>query len=155
MSGKVHSKAVEMWEDLPRSSRPSTSSTEVNIAKVQEIVTKNRHLSLRDIAAALSVSHESLRTILNDCFGMKRVAAGLIPKELNFLQKLNLVQAKNSTNIIEQPSYSLNIAPEKMFPFPKLKFRKMRLKTVLMIGLFLGIISEGAYFEGDKINFDE
>ena len=33
-------------EDLPRSDRPSTSSTEVNIAKVKEMVTENCHLSL-------------------------------------------------------------------------------------------------------------
>ena len=40
-------------EDLPHSGRPSTSSTEVNIAKVKEMVTENRHLSLREIAAKL------------------------------------------------------------------------------------------------------
>jgi len=38
------------------------------------------------------VSHESIRTILNDCLGMKRVAARLVPKDLNFLQKLNRVR---------------------------------------------------------------
>ena len=70
-------------EDLPRSSRPSTSSTEVNVAKVKEMVTENRHLSLREIAADLSVSHESIRTILNDCLGMKRVAARLVPKTIS------------------------------------------------------------------------
>ena len=36
-------------------------------------------------AAKLSVSHELIRTILNDCFGMKRVAARLVLKDLNFL----------------------------------------------------------------------
>ena len=77
-----------MVEDLPRPGRPSMSSTEVNIAKVKEMVTENRHLSLREITAELSVSHESIRTILNDFFGMKRVAARLVPKDLNFLQKL-------------------------------------------------------------------
>ena len=66
---------------MPRSGRPSTSSTEVNIAKVKEMVTENRHLSLREIAAELSVSHESIRSILNDCLGMKHVAARLVPKD--------------------------------------------------------------------------
>ena len=55
----------DVVEELPRSGRPSTSSTEINIAKVKEMVTENRHLSLREIAAELSVSHESIRTILN------------------------------------------------------------------------------------------
>ena len=90
-------------EYFPRSGQPSTLSTKVNIAKVKELVTENRNLRLREIVAKLSVSHESIRTILNDCLGMKRVAARLVPKDLNFLQKLNRVKAKNSTNIIEQP----------------------------------------------------
>ena len=92
-----------MVEYFPRSGQPSTLSTKVNIAKVKELVTENRNLRLREIVAKLSVSHESIRTILNDCLGMKRVAARLVPKDLNFLQKLNRVKAKNSTNIIEQP----------------------------------------------------
>jgi len=56
------------------------------------MVTENRHLSLREIATELSVSHESIRTIVHDCLGMKRVAARLVPKDLNFLQKLNRVK---------------------------------------------------------------
>ena len=82
----------DVVEDLPRSGRPSTSSTEVNIAKVKKMVTKNRHLILRKIAAERSVSHELIRTILNDCLGMKRVTARLVPEDLNFLQKLNRVK---------------------------------------------------------------
>ena len=70
-----------MLEDLPRSGRPSTSLTEVNMAKVKEMVNENRHLNLREIAAEISVSLESIRTILNDCLGMKRVAARLVPKD--------------------------------------------------------------------------
>ena len=71
----------DLVEDLPRSGRPSTSSAEVNIAKVKEMVTVNHHLSLREIAAELSMSPESIRTILNDCLGIKRVAAGLVSKD--------------------------------------------------------------------------
>ena len=85
MSGTVHSEAVEVWGDLPRSGRPSTPSTELNIAKVKEMVTENRHLRLREIAAELSVSHESIPTILNDCLGMKCFAARLVSKDLKFL----------------------------------------------------------------------
>ena len=72
----MHSKAVEKW----RSGQPSTSSTEVNNAKVKGMP-ENRHLSLREIAAKLSVSHKSIRAILNDCLGKKRVAARLVPKD--------------------------------------------------------------------------
>ena len=102
-------------EDFPRSGRPSTSSTEVIIAKVKGMVTENRHLSLREISAELSVSHKSIRTILNDCLSMKRVVAQLVPKDLNFQQKLDRVKAKNSTNIIEQPPHSPDMAPADFF----------------------------------------
>ena len=67
------------------------------------------------------MSHESIRTILSDFLGMKRVAARLVPNDLNFLQKLNRVKAKNSTNIIEQPLYSPDTAPVAFILFPKLK----------------------------------
>ena len=72
--------ARDVVEDLSRCGLSSTSSTQVNIAKVKEMVTENRYLSLREIGAELSVYHESIRTILNDCLGMKSVAARLVPK---------------------------------------------------------------------------
>ena len=88
---------------------------------MKKIVTENRHLSLRQIAAKLSVSRESICTILNDCLGIKRVAARLVPKDLNFLKRLNRIKAKNSTNVIEQPPYSPAMAPAVFFLFTKLK----------------------------------
>lgn len=84
---KAFQSGRESVEDLPRSGRPSTSSTEQNVEKVKEIVNENRHASLRKIAHDLNMSHESVRTILTDILGMRRVAARLVPKELNFLQK--------------------------------------------------------------------
>ena len=78
----------DVVEDLPRCGRPSTTSIEVNMAKVKEIVTENHHLCLREIFAELAVSHESIRTILNDCLSMKRVAARLVPKD--HLSRLSL-----------------------------------------------------------------
>ena len=66
--------------------RPSTSSTDENIVKVKEMVMENRCSSLREIALDLDMSHESIRTILVDVLGMRRIAERLVPKELNFLQ---------------------------------------------------------------------
>ena len=45
------------------------------------MVTENCYLSLREIAAELSVSRESIRTILNDSLGTKRVATRLVLKD--------------------------------------------------------------------------
>ena len=53
----------DVVEDLPRSGWPSTSLTEAYIVKVKEMMIENSLLSLREIAAELSVSHESIPTI--------------------------------------------------------------------------------------------
>lgn len=83
---KAFKSGGDVMEDLPRSGRPSTSATEGNIAKVKEIVTENPHSTLKEIAAELSITHESIRTILTNHLGMKHVAARLVPNF--FLQKL-------------------------------------------------------------------
>ena len=77
----------EILVDIPRSRRPWTSSTDENIEKVKEIVLGNRHSSLREIAHDLNISHDSVRSIFIDILGKRRVAARLVPKELNFFQK--------------------------------------------------------------------
>ena len=108
----------DVVEDSSRSGRPSTSSTEVNIAKVKELVSENRHLSSREKAAKLSASHESICTILNDCLDMKRVASHKAIIVNEFL-------AKNSTNIIEQSPYTPDMVPKL-----KLPFRGTRLQSI-------------------------
>ena len=71
---------------MSRSGRPSTSSTDENIEKVKEIVLDNRHFGLREIDRDIDISHESVRSILVDILGMRRVAARFISKEFNFLR---------------------------------------------------------------------
>ena len=105
-------------EDLPCSGRSSTSPTKVNIAKVKEMVTENRHLSLREIAAELFVSHESIHTILNDCLGIVSHHDNA-PSHKAII--VNEFLSKNSTNIIEQPPYSPDMGPVDFFLFPNLK----------------------------------
>jgi hypothetical protein len=67
---KAFKSGRDVMEDLHRSGRPSTSATEVNIAKVKEIVSGNPYSTLRQIAAELFVSLESIRTILTNHLGM-------------------------------------------------------------------------------------
>ncbi|XP_050317891.1 protein GVQW3-like [Bactrocera neohumeralis] len=76
----------EEVNDLPRSGRPSTSSTEENVDKIKEMVLENR---LREIAQIMDLSHETARHILVDVLGMRKVATRLVSKDLNFLQKVN------------------------------------------------------------------
>ena len=52
---------------------------------MKEII--RHYYSLRNIAREVHISQESLRSILVDILGMRRVSALIVPKELNFLQK--------------------------------------------------------------------
>ena len=85
----------DMVEDLPRSGRPSTSSTEVSIAKVKRLFGHDTPCCSTSSEISDAPSHK-----------------GIIVNE--FL-------ARNSTNIIEQPPYSPDMAPADFFLFPKLK----------------------------------
>lgn len=80
-------KGRSLVKDLPRSGRPSTASTEENVEKVEKIVLENRHVSLREIASEVDISYGSAEHIVLDILGMRRVAAKLVPKDLNFIQK--------------------------------------------------------------------
>ena len=84
--------------------------------------------------------------------------------------------AKNKTVIMPQPPYSPDLAPVEFFLFPKLeipmkakrfatiedrscwRYLKARFRSLSRIGKNAGIsvlISEGGYFEGDKIVIDK
>ncbi|KOC59845.1 Putative uncharacterized protein FLJ37770 [Habropoda laboriosa] len=110
---KAFKEGREEIQDLPRFSRPSTVSTGENIEKIKKMVIENRRVSVREVAHEVEMSHMSVRNILTEVLGMRRVAARLVPKELNFLQK---------------------------------EHRKVIAEDYA---------SDGAYFEGDKINLDE
>ena len=160
--------------DFSRSVQPSTSSNEVKIAEVKELVTENRHSSLREIASELSVSHELIRTISIDCLCMKRVPARLVPKDLNFLKKL--IEYHLTTTVFTYYgsgrlfSFSKAQITTSRYPF-SVDMRHKResrreLKSIprnafekcfddWIIRWHKCIISGGAYFEGDKINLDE
>ncbi|KAJ8950456.1 hypothetical protein NQ318_010334 [Aromia moschata] len=77
----------EIVEDLNRSGRPLTSTTADNIDKIKTLVFENRHMSVRELTQECDISTMSAHGILSDILVMKRVAARLIPKELNVLQK--------------------------------------------------------------------
>ncbi|XP_037942879.1 protein GVQW3-like [Teleopsis dalmanni] len=82
---KSFKKGREVTEDLPRSERPSTSNTEENVAKIKKIVLEDRRMTEKEIARDLNISNGSVHHILHDILGMRRVAARLVPKHLDFL----------------------------------------------------------------------
>ena len=70
-----------------RSGLPLTSNNDENVQKIKDAVLGNRHLTFRKLSEHPCISHSSVKSVLSNVLGLKRVAAKLIPKCLNFLQK--------------------------------------------------------------------
>ena len=83
----VFSEGRESVTDEERSGRPATSRTEENIAKVRQIVRKNRRLTIRSIAEQVNIDRETVRKILTEDLDMRKVCAKMIPKDLTEEQK--------------------------------------------------------------------
>ena len=76
----------ESVEDDERSGRPSTAKTDENINKIKGWMTVSRKLTIREIAEELNIVYGSAQDILVNDSGLRRVAAKLVPKDLNFMR---------------------------------------------------------------------
>jgi len=79
-----------MDED-PRSGRPSTSTDDVHIDAVRDLIRQNRLLTIREIAKDVGISFGSCQAILTEKFNMHRVAAKFVPRVLTKDQKAHRV----------------------------------------------------------------
>jgi transposase len=61
----------ESIDDEVRLGRPSTSCTDENISKVNEMIHSNRRLTIREIANDLNISFGSVQQILTNVLNMK------------------------------------------------------------------------------------
>jgi len=92
----------ESVKDDERSGRPSTSKTDKKIDKVKEMLTENRKLTIRELADNLNIAYGSVQDIIVNDLGLRRVAAKLVPKDLNFMQKRDRVDiAKDMISKVE------------------------------------------------------
>ena len=64
--------------------RPSSSTTDKNIEAVNTMILDNRRITIREVADAIGVSFGSCQAIFTAVLGMKREAAEIILKFLNF-----------------------------------------------------------------------
>jgi len=72
----------ESVTDEERSGRPATSRTEDNIAKIRQMLSENRRLTVRSIAEQVNIDKGTARKILTEDLDMRKVCAKLVPKEL-------------------------------------------------------------------------
>ena len=91
-----HKRFVEGREDVeddPKSGRPCTSTTDTNIEKVRQLVRSDRRLTIRVIANEVGMDKETVRTILVDTLGMRKVCAKMVPRLLTEEQKAQRLNA--------------------------------------------------------------
>jgi len=65
-----------------RSGRPATSRIEENIAKVRQILRENRRPTVWSKAEQVNIDTETVRKILTEDLGMRKVCAKMVPKKL-------------------------------------------------------------------------
>jgi len=113
----------ESVTDEERSGRAATSRTEENIAKVRQIMRENRRLTVRRIAEQVNIDRETVRKILTENLDMRKVCGvqrwsqTSSPKNKS---KEEFLATKQIT-VLEHPAYSLDLAPNDFFLFPRIK----------------------------------
>ena len=70
-------------------SRPNTSTTDESIEAVKKMILNNRRITIREVAEDVGISFGSCQKIFTDVLGIKREAAKIVSKLLNFEQKQN------------------------------------------------------------------
>ena len=88
-----HKRFVEGREDDPKSGRSCTSTTDTNIEKVWQLVRSDRRLTIRVISNEVGMDKETVRTILANTLGMRKVCAKMVPRLLTEEQKAQQVNA--------------------------------------------------------------
>jgi histone-lysine N-methyltransferase SETMAR len=74
-------------KDDERTGRPKTHRTDENVGKVLKLVCSERQLSVQMIAEELNLDRETVRKILTEDLGMRKVSAKMVPQILSDDQK--------------------------------------------------------------------
>lgn len=85
----------ETVEDEPRSGRPSTSRTPNMIQEVREMLARDRRLTLRLMAEELDISKDTVRTIVHEDLGMRKICSHFVPHFLTEEQKEKRMESAN------------------------------------------------------------
>jgi transposase len=101
----------ESIDDEERSGRPSTSCTDEDISKMNEMIRSNRRLTIREIADDLNISFGSVQHILTNVLSMKRVAAKFVPRILTPEQKEQLlsISLELRDRVTSDPNFFQNL----------------------------------------------
>jgi len=74
-------------QDDPRSGQSKTQRTDSNVDLVRTLVRSDRRLGVRVIAQELNVNRETVRQIVKEDLGMRKISARMVPRILTHDQK--------------------------------------------------------------------
>ena len=74
--------------DEQRSGRPSATRTDDNTAWVRELVRSHRRLTVRMIADEVNMNGETVRLILTEELGMRKICAKMVSRNLRQQQRM-------------------------------------------------------------------
>ena len=84
---KMFSESRTLVEDEQCNGRPSATQTGVSTAYVRELVWSNRRLPVRMIADEVNMNWETVRLLLTEELGMRKIFAKMVPKNLTEQQQ--------------------------------------------------------------------
>jgi len=74
-------------QDDPRSGQPKTQGTDANVDRVQTLVRSDRRLGVRVIAEEFNMNRETVRQIVKEDLGIRKISAKMVPRILTHNQK--------------------------------------------------------------------
>jgi len=66
-------------QDDPRSGQPKTQRTDANMDRVRTLVHSDQRLGVRVIAEELNMNRETVRQIVKEGLGMRKISAKMVP----------------------------------------------------------------------------
>ena len=85
-----HRRFKKGWEDVqddPRNGQPKTHRTDTNVDRVWNLVGSDWRLDVRAIARKLNMNRETVRQIVEEDLGMRKISAKMVPWILTHDQK--------------------------------------------------------------------
>lgn len=77
----------ESVEDEERAGRPVAVRTDENALRVRALIREDRRLTVRMLASEVGINRETVRQIITNDFGMRKLCAKMVPKNLTTEQK--------------------------------------------------------------------
>jgi histone-lysine N-methyltransferase SETMAR len=74
-------------QDDPRSGQPKTQRTDANAERVRNLVPSDRRLGVRVISEELNMNRETVRQIVKEDLGVRKISAKMVPRILTHDQK--------------------------------------------------------------------